>query len=105
MLQTQMPSHTHAAAISVAIPVSTATGDVASPGSTAVLATAEGIDGARGAVSVTAYVAGGANTTLAPFNTTGTIGISGGNQPLPIRNPYLGTNFIIALQGIFPSRP
>jgi len=32
------------------------------------------------------------------------IGVSGGSQPLPIRNPYLGTNFIIALEGIFPSR-
>jgi hypothetical protein len=30
--------------------------------------------------------------------------ISGNGQPLPIRNPYLGTNFIIALEGIFPSR-
>lgn len=105
MLQTQMPSHTHAAAISVAIPASTAAGDVGSPGPTAVLATAEGLDSARGAVSVTAYVSSGANTTLAPFNTTGTVGVSGGNQPLPIRNPFLGTNFIIALQGIYPSRP
>ena len=30
---------------------------------------------------------------------------AGGGQPVPIRNPYLGTNFIIALEGIFPSRP
>jgi microcystin-dependent protein len=36
--------------------------------------------------------------------TTYTTSIAGGSQPLPIRNPYLGVNFIIALQGIFPSR-
>ena len=36
----------------------------------------------------------------------GTVTVSpvGGRQPIGIRNPYLGTNFIIALEGIFPSR-
>lgn len=29
----------------------------------------------------------------------------GGNQPVSIRNPYLGLNFCIALEGIYPSRP
>lgn len=29
---------------------------------------------------------------------------AGSSQPLPIRNPYLGMNFIIALEGIYPSR-
>lgn len=33
-----------------------------------------------------------------------TIGISGSSQPVPIRNPYLGMNYIICLEGIFPSR-
>jgi microcystin-dependent protein len=32
------------------------------------------------------------------------IGPTGGSQPFAIRNPYLGINYIIALQGIFPSR-
>lgn len=31
-------------------------------------------------------------------------GIAGNSQPFSIRNPYLGINFQIALQGIFPSR-
>ena len=31
-------------------------------------------------------------------------GVAGGNQPIGIRNPYLGLNYIIALQGIFPTR-
>ena len=33
-----------------------------------------------------------------------TIGVSGGNQGHPNIQPYLAINFIIALQGIFPSR-
>ena len=32
------------------------------------------------------------------------IGPAGGNQPISIMQPYLGVNYIIALQGIFPSR-
>jgi microcystin-dependent protein len=39
-------------------------------------------------------------TTMAPAS----IGETGGNQPVPVRDPYLGLNYIIALQGIFPSR-
>jgi microcystin-dependent protein len=29
---------------------------------------------------------------------------AGGSQPFSIRSPYLGLNYVIALQGIFPSR-
>jgi len=36
--------------------------------------------------------------------TTYTTFTAGNSQPLAIRNPYLGLNFIISLQGIFPSR-
>jgi microcystin-dependent protein len=32
-------------------------------------------------------------------------GASGGNQPHENRPPFLGMNYIIALEGIFPSRP
>lgn len=31
-------------------------------------------------------------------------GLTGGNQPTPIIQPFLGLNFCISLQGIFPSR-
>jgi microcystin-dependent protein len=33
-----------------------------------------------------------------------TVGQAGGNLPHNNMQPYLGLNFIIALQGIFPSR-
>jgi microcystin-dependent protein len=99
--QTQMPTHIHPVAIPVAIPVSSAAADTQVPGPAVVLAAAQLED--RTAL-VSAYVSTAANTTLAPFNTSGNTGPSGGNQPLPIQNPYLGTNYIIATQGIFPSR-
>lgn len=35
---------------------------------------------------------------------TGTVGVSGGSQPFSIMQPYLAVNFIICLEGIFPSR-
>jgi len=35
---------------------------------------------------------------------SGTTGVSGGNIPFAIRNPYLGIYTSIALEGIFPSR-
>lgn len=47
----------------------------------------------------TANAVGGMTSTIA-----GTTGIAGGSQSFGIRNPYLGINYSIALEGIFPSR-
>jgi microcystin-dependent protein len=46
------------------------------------------------------YNSGPANALMHP----NTIGITGQNQPVPNLQPHLAINFIIALQGIFPSR-
>ena len=32
----------------------------------------------------------------------GTTDMAGGNQPIDIMNPYLGINYCIAMEGIFP---
>lgn len=32
------------------------------------------------------------------------IGVAGGSQPISIMQPYLGLNYIICMEGIFPSR-
>src|SRR6185295_8266665 len=40
------------------------------------------------------------NVTMLPGNT----GIAGGSQPHNNMQPYLGLNFIIAINGVFPSR-
>ena len=46
------------------------------------------------------YSAGPPDTTLSPQ----TVGLTGNNIPISIIPPVLCVNFIIALQGIFPSR-
>ena len=51
------------------------------------------------------YSAGPKNATLGPANAVkGQTAAQGGNQPHDNRQPYLATYFVIALQGIFPSR-
>ena len=89
---TQMPSHNHL------VGVSNQVGSVADP-TNAVLA--QGNSGSnRDAVAVSNYVSTAATGTLAPT----TISAAGGSQPHSNLQPYLCVNFIIALQGIFPSR-
>ncbi len=44
------------------------------------------------------------NGNMLPINAQATMGLNTGNRPMSIRSPYLGMNYIICLQGIFPSR-
>lgn len=46
------------------------------------------------------YSTGAPNVSMSPQ----AIGVAGGSQPHNNMQPYVGVNFIIALQGIFPSR-
>jgi microcystin-dependent protein len=110
-----MPQHTHVASVSsggavtgsIAVPATTATGSQSgSPSNTSVLGPVSAANHAGDLYSTAA-----ANTTLAPFNVSlqGAApavenSMTGGNLPFSLRNPYLGINFIIAMQGIFPSR-
>jgi microcystin-dependent protein len=41
---------------------------------------------------------------MAPAQSSLAVGISGGSQPFSIMPPYAGMNYIICLEGIFPSR-
>lgn len=83
----QMPSHNHL------VQSSAAGGTQASPvgGYPAIESTGTSLD----------YIA--SPPGLAAMN-AGMISQSGGNQPHENRPPYLCVNFIISLQGIFPSR-
>lgn len=100
-----LPAHSHAVTgtASVAVPAITTEGTSTSPSNTSVLATT--VDNAAGA-EVMVYGAGPGTTTLAPFNATvsGSTGVVGNNFPFDNHSPYLGVNFIIALEGVFPSR-
>ncbi|MBZ9612375.1 phage tail protein [Rheinheimera maricola] len=38
------------------------------------------------------------------FDSSTTVGLAGGNQSFSVRDPYLAINWVIALEGIYPSR-
>ncbi|KQC34650.1 hypothetical protein AAU57_13060 [Nonlabens sp. YIK11] len=86
----EMPSHSHIATGS--IPVNTISGDN------------DEVSPANGVLSNTGddQYASSASADSMPANVT--VGNTGGNQSFDIRNPYQGVHYIIALQGIFPSR-
>jgi len=50
--------------------------------------------------SLAVYSNNAPNATMNPL----TVGVAGGSHPFGIRDPFLGINFIIALEGVFPSR-
>lgn len=120
----QLPQHTHtatftgtAASINTNINVGTThAAAIANPtnGSTVYL-TAAAADYGGDAVTINGLYsstapAAGATATLAggavPVTPAGTIAVAlaGGSTPVSVYQPYAGTNFIIALEGIYPSR-
>ena len=86
LIQSQLPAHTHL------IAANTGAGNSAAPANNTVLAASTARD--------RLYTTNAANATLAP----NAVGATGNNLPIPIIQPYLVVNFIIAIQGIFPSR-
>jgi microcystin-dependent protein len=104
LTQGQMPQHSHAATASVAIPASSADGSTDVPSTAAYLAKAVDSSGAVQPLTYGTVVPPPAET-LAPFNSAVTVQPAGGNQPVDVTNPFLAVNFVMALSGIFPSRP
>jgi microcystin-dependent protein len=121
-----LPPHRHAAAFTpgtgvaarVAVPVdSEGVSTDSSPGPNKVLGNIS-----AGALAAKVYSSDTPNTTLSPFNievpaSSGSVAVenTGGGQPVPFQAqlngsigttpPYTTFNFIIAMQGIYPSRP
>ena len=107
----ELPTHSHGVAlsgtgnVSVALGASSANGNAPAPGPTTVPAKVS-----SGLNALNAYSTTAPNTTLLPVNTTTTVnvtgntGVVGNNQAVPILQPYVVVNFIIATEGIFPSR-
>ena len=108
LLTTQMPAHTHTATFNGStstLSAATSKATVQTPVAGVVLA--KSTDSAGTAVPLI-YAPSGTATPVAlgGLNVAGTVtnANTGGSQPVGIRNPYLGLNFIITLFGIFPSR-
>jgi len=92
ILPGQMPMHTHVVSVAGA-----ATDNVNTPSNT------NNVLGASGGGPGSATIWSAALSSPVALNPA-QVGYAGSSQPLPIRNPFLGTNFIIALTGIYPSR-
>ncbi len=89
LISTQMPAHTHA------LTASNSAADQPIPEGNVVATRIES------GVPVNSYTTpNNINTTMAPNS----IGIAGGSQPHNNMSPFLCINFIIALEGIYPSR-
>jgi len=54
--------------------------------------------------SSNAYYSYDNSAHMAPYNLNVTMTASGGNQPFSIQHPYLGMNYVICTQGIYPAR-
>jgi microcystin-dependent protein len=94
-----LPTHTH----TVAEPVSNANGTTSSPVNACPAVDVTTITGGqRGETAATMSYASSAvaGQNAASFQT----GAAGGSQPVSIEPPYLAVYFIIATNGIFPSR-
>ena len=94
LLINQMPAHTHV--VSGALNVKNAAGNSRTPVGNVLANLAGGGAAPYNTASPDAVAASGA--------VSGTAGISGSSQTMPIIQPYLALNYIILLYGIFPSR-
>jgi microcystin-dependent protein len=109
LLITNMPAHNHTATAGSLTSVqsaSTAAGTTNTPGSGLVPAVLPTIGSGPSGTTIKAYAPQDNTTTMGSGTVSGTVnvGIAGGSQPFSIMNPYLGMNYLIALNGIFPSR-
>lgn len=86
LLSTEMPIHVH----TVGAPATTGDATSKNPSGNVPAATASPVYAAASAADATM---GGGST-----------GAAGGNQPHNIMQPHIGLSFIIALEGIYPSR-
>lgn len=87
----EMPAHTHVVT-SAAIPVSEAPGSSTNP------------NGNVFGVQNNATFTSPTNATGQQGGITATIATAGNSQPFNTMMPFIAVNYIIALQGIFPSR-
>jgi microcystin-dependent protein len=93
LLSTNLPAHNHAVvSLPLQQPASTATTGVNEP------------KGAYPASGSMVYTAGSDGTFMGAYTSNSVTAIAGSNAPVSIVQPYLAMNYVIAVEGIFPSR-
>ena len=99
-----MPQHSHSATqnLSVSLPAVTTTGTTNQPAPS--VAPAAPTDAARNPVNIYSNATPNQNLGKPSISGTISIGLTGSGLPHENRQPYLAVNYIIALQGFFPSR-
>jgi len=89
-----LPNHTHTLNVSVEIPASAEEGNAETPVGNVMAVVEEG----------TPYHTGGGDDAMASPAVSATAANTGNSQPANNMQPWIGLNYIICLQGIFPSR-
>lgn len=93
LITSEMPMHNHSSAVNsgnASQAAATAGASIATPGALS----------GRTFTPTLGFNTSTPDTALNPAS----VGIAGGNQPHNNMQPYLGVNYIICLEGIFPSR-
>lgn len=93
----EMPAHNH---FLQADGVTAATANANTPAAGNWIGQTIGVPSQGSNFPVQIYSTSNPNNTMAPQTVTNV----GGSQPHENRQPYLGTNMIVALQGVFPSQ-
>jgi len=97
LITSEMPAHNHFVQSDTQ---TAATSNQSAPAANEVFGLAIGVPSSGSNFPVNPYGAGSPGGVLA----TQVIGLTGGSQPHSNTQPYLVLNFIVALQGVFPSR-
>lgn len=93
LIATEMPMHNHTESVSstdATLSAATSGASIATPGALS----------GRSFTPTLGFNTSTPNTALNPAS----ISVAGGSQPHNNMQPYLGVNYIICLQGVFPSR-
>jgi microcystin-dependent protein len=93
LLQQNLPVHNHAASGIYHPYANNGQGDETNPGGGYMSSSTSGD-----------LYASSSNTAMGSTNATVTLGLSGSTMPHQNMQPYLGMNYIICMQGIYPSR-
>jgi microcystin-dependent protein len=99
----QMPAHSHAVSLSITVSASNAQATTSVPAAGNSLAAPYDILNAN---PIAGYNTSAPNTAInvGAGSVSGQTAATGGSQPFSILQPFLVVNYIIALQGVFPSR-